>query len=1288
MKGRNLWKNSFIVVGCILLNILGRYLSDVFGLPLRLDFIGTFVAAYYGNAFTTILCASLGSLFFWPWNPPAPGYAVVSSLLALSARFCVKRGYAGRLSTTVATGFWLGVLRTLLTVPLNLFFLEGHCGNMWGDALYSMLEWRGSRPLLCAFSAEALISLIDMQLCAYFAYAMIHGILSGKKCAKGLLPFLVVCLFLIPGESASAHVSVQMENYVGKILNSSNGMISSEANVIEEMPDGTIWIGSYAGLTRYDGRQTRFITEGGISSVTAMYVDTKGRMWIGTNDNGVVRYEEDEFHFLKTRDGLPVNSIRCFAEAQDGSMFVGTTDRLCRITTEDAIEIVSEKYTYVTSLAIQDGYLFGVDNKGKLFAMTLEGEEVPIREDFSKVFFNCVEETRYGIAAGTSGHKIYMLEKGEDGVEISEQVMVSITDIISMEEGRDGRLWVCAGEGFGYVNQQGCFEKMYHEGFDSSFEWIHEDYQGNIWLASSRYGVLKLSRSGLGDVFSNAGLDARVVNAVTEYEWCLYCGTDSGLVIIDTNDNKEKKNKLTQMLDGVRIRSLMVDSQNVLWISSYSDYGLISYDSNGNITTYNMENNHTTSNRFRCILETTDRTIVAGTADGINFIRDGKVENIITAEDGLQNSQILCLVQDKSGVIYACSDGAGIYLIQDGKIIGNYCTEDGLTSDVVLRMVPYRDRFFIVTSNALCILENGTIHKLASFPYFNNYDIVIREEEAFVLSSAGIYRVNAEQLAADAVESYELYNVNQGLTSGLTANSWNFLDEDNTLYFCGNSGVISFQSGREVSDVPVKYGIAGISCDGVEIYPRDGVYEIPADAKLISVEAAVMNYTLSDIGVRMFVEGTDSDLSIQPFQLLEPLQLANLTHGEYVLHLQLYNDEQKMISESVYHLNKQAQVWEDTGFRIYLIFAVIEIIVFLTWNFILMVNNSKRKEELEHQRRELQEQVSIQTAEIRNQQEKTNRLFMDTVIALSDAVDAKDRYTSGHSKRVACVAMCLAERLGKSGEEQDEIYFAGLLHDIGKIGIPREIINKPGKLTLEEREIINIHPVTGFHILKGISEVPAIAVAARFHHERYDGTGYPNGLKGEDIPEIARIIGVADTYDAMASNRSYRKRLPKEVIVEEMKRVRGAQLDPVITDAMLDLLSEGVETAFAQQEDMVNDVLIINGDAEETRMIREALQEEDGNRVLSAADGAMALKILATERVDLVCLDMDTPGLDGYEMLKRIKENHDIPVVFMAKSAKSEELKQAKEYGVNDYLTKPLSRTILKEVVYSCSKSL
>lgn len=1294
MKGRNLWKSCCVVAICILINIIGKFLSDIFRLPIRFDFIGTFLTAYYGNVFLTVLCVLFGNLFFWPWSIMAPGYAVASIPVAVLARFCVKKGYAGRLSTAVISGFWLGVTRTILTASVNFIFHGGECGNIWGDALFHMLEWRGSHPFLCALSAEAMISLIDMQLCAYFSYVIIHVFLSGitdekkKKAAVAILPVLLAGLSLLPAETVRAHESVEQENYVGKVFNSSNGMISSEANVIEEMPDGTIWIGSYAGLTRYDGRQLRFITEGGISSVTAMYVDTVGRMWIGTNDNGIVRYEENSFSYLGMPDGLPVNSIRCFAEAENGTMFVGTTDKLCRVTSDDTVEIVSDSYSYVISLAVYDGYLFGVDNKGRLFAMTFDGKEVPIRGDFGKSYFNSVEKTQNGIAAGTSGHTIFILKTGEGGIEISNRLTVSMTDVVSMEEGQDGRLWVCAEEGFGYLDSKGHFEKQYFEGFDASFEWIHEDYQGNIWLASSRYGVLKLSRSELGDVFSNAGLDARVVNAVTEYEWSLYCGTDSGLVIIDTNSDREKRNKLTQMLDGMRVRSLMVDSENVLWICSYGEYGLLSCDAYGNISWYNMENSGTTSNRFRCLLETADKTIVAGTADGINFIQNGEVVGTLTSEDGLRNSQILCLVQGKDGIIYACSDGAGIYLIRDGKIVGNYSTSDGLTSDVVLRMIPYGDGYFIVTSNALCMLENGSIRKLSSFPYFNNYDIMIRGDDAFVASSAGIYRVNVEQLAADQVIGYELYNVNQGLTSGLTANSWNYLDADDTLYFCVNTGVISFRGNREGKNVPVKYGISGISCDGKDIYPRDGIYDIPADTKLISVETAVMNYALSDIGVKLFLEGMEREGGVQSFRTMEPFQIANLMHGEYVLHLQLYNDEQELISESVYRLNKQAQVWEDPGFLVYLSFVILEIIVFLTWNIIRMINNARQKEQLERQRQELQNQVSIQTAEIRHQQEKTNRLFMDTVIALSDAVDAKDRYTSGHSKRVACVAMCLAERLGKSGEEQDEIYFAGLLHDIGKIGIPREIINKPGKLTDEERDIINIHPVTGFHILKGISEVPKIAVAARFHHERYDGKGYPNGLKGEDIPEIARIIGVADTYDAMASNRSYRKKLPKEVIIEELKRVRGSQLDPVVTDAMLELLAEGVETAFAQQEDMVNDVLIIDGSEAETELIRDALQEEGDNRVLVASNGKDALKILTEKRVDLVCLDMDTPGLDGYEILKKIKDIHDIPVVLMSQSANFEELYQARERGVNDYLTKPLSRTILKEVVYSCSKSL
>ena len=130
------------------------------------------------------------------------------------------------------------------------------------------------------------------------------------------------------------------------------------------------------------------------------------------------------------------------------------------------------------------------------------------------------------------------------------------------------------------------------------------------------------------------------------------------------------------------------------------------------------------------------------------------------------------------------------------------------------------------------------------------------------------------------------------------------------------------------------------------------------------------------------------------------------------------------------------------------------------------------------------------------------------------------------------------------------------MHDIGKIGIPNEIINKTGKLTDEEYEIIKTHPSIGGDILSNISEIPNIAIGARWHHERYDGKGYPDGLKGKNIPELARIIGVADAYDAMTSKRSYRDVLSQEIVRLEIKKGKGTQFDPVFAEIMLEMIDE------------------------------------------------------------------------------------------------------------------------------------
>ena len=215
--------------------------------------------------------------------------------------------------------------------------------------------------------------------------------------------------------------------------------------------------------------------------------------------------------------------------------------------------------------------------------------------------------------------------------------------------------------------------------------------------------------------------------------------------------------------------------------------------------------------------------------------------------------------------------------------------------------------------------------------------------------------------------------------------------------------------------------------------------------------------------------------------------------------------------------------------------------------------------ELYHYQQSLQQEVDKKTAELIESNRKITNLSTQVMMALASAIDAKDTYTNGHSVRVANYSRELARRMKKSSQEINEIYYIGLMHDIGKIGIPSAIITKPGKLTEEEFAIIKSHPTIGSEILENISELPEISIGARWHHERYDGKGYPDGLKGDDISEIARIISVADAYDAMTSRRSYRDMLPQDVVKAEIEKGIGTQFDPVIATYMINMIEEDSE---------------------------------------------------------------------------------------------------------------------------------
>lgn len=357
--------------------------------------------------------------------------------------------------------------------------------------------------------------------------------------------------------------------------------------------------------------------------------------------------------------------------------------------------------------------------------------------------------------------------------------------------------------------------------------------------------------------------------------------------------------------------------------------------------------------------------------------------------------------------------------------------------------------------------------------------------------------------------------------------------------------------------------------------------------------------------------------------------------------------------------------------------------LFMVWMHVHKIVEGSQEEELD-KKRLLEREVERKTRELREIQEHTETMLSETIEALSNAVDAKDRYTSGHSRRVAEYACTLAERMGLDEAEKKQIYVAGLLHDVGKIRIPDEIINKAGKLTEEEFNYIKLHTIVGNHILKEISSIEEISAGAKYHHERYDGKGYPNGLEGENIPQIARIIGVADAYDAMASNRSYRKALPQYLVREEIVKGKGTQFDPVIAEHMIALIDEDKDYQMKQTDSLQRTILVVDDEPVSIKIVEYILKDEPMYTILYSYEGHEALKLLEEERIDLLLLDIEMPDMDGFEVMEEVrKRNIDVAAAFMSADRDFETIERANALGVSDYLTKPFLPIELKEVVHS-----
>ncbi len=970
--------------------------------------------------------------------------------------------------------------------------------------------------------------------------------MSSRSLKALALTVLLAVMNVLPVFGAvQDNIAGKNAGYMAVLYDSTSGLPTSEANAIAQTRDGFIWIGGYSGLIRYDGTTfDRFDASTGISSVVSLFVDSSDRLWVGTNDSGAAVYQNGEFKFFTRKDGLRSSSIRSIEEDVEGNIIIATTQGIAAIDKDMKLHAINDAQLneeYVCELRS--------DHNGVIYGETLSGAIFSIEDKRITAFYS-PNTLGLGVIAsispdferpgwvylGTEERKIIHADMA-GGMSSYTEYSVAPEENINCIMPNNGLVWICADNGIGYLDGDHKYYSLDSIPLNNSIDNMIVDYEGNMWFASSRQGVMKIVENDFADINAMAGLPPMVVNSTCIYEGFLYIGTDSGLYILDRNFSTQN-NVLTDLLDGIRIRAIKTDSKGNLWLATYSDNGLVRMDASGTCTFFN-EDKGLNSNRVRTMEELSDGTLAVATSGGVNLINGNEITASYDSDNGINNTEILSLAEGDEGELYMGSDGDGIYVLK-GKSLTRIGVDDGLTSEVILRIKkdPVRGGFWLITSNSIVYMKDGKIDTIGNFPYSNNFDIYFADNgEMWILSSDGIYVVDGDEMVANGEIEYTHYDTSGGLPCIATANSRSCLTGDGILYISGGTGVCSVninESSRTQKDILL--AIPSVEADGTGYPVSGGEVTIPANVGRVIIGCHVLTYELKNPKVSYFLSGSDREPIETDKQSMREVVYTNLKGGKHTFTLNAEDPlTGEILNSTVITINKTRAYYESPAFMVLIVLLSLLLVGAIVWFYF-----KARLKRLERKR------------------EEDRRLIAQLSRTFAKCIDIKDTYTNGHSFRVAAYTKMIAGKIGCSDEEIEQYYNIALLHDLGKIGIPDKILNKPEALDDEEYKIMKTHAQKGLEILSDFEKIePELAYGAGYHHERYDGKGYPKGLKGDEIPKVAQIIAVADTFDAMYSTRPYRKQLPLETVMEEIQRIAGAQLNPELVEAFVQIYKEG-----------------------------------------------------------------------------------------------------------------------------------
>lgn len=998
-----------------------------------------------------------------------------------------------------------------------------------------------------------------------------------NRCLCFLLSFLLLLpAFTVSGQEA--HAASYMSNKTEIPVN----LEVSGAEALCQTQDGYVWIAQYSGLTRYDAKE--FITYKNFefdgqrySIINVRALAAKGNtLYIGTSEHVFV-YADNQFRPLSLPPCVIVdillderNDLLYICTQDKGGIVYnlesdlfapipGTSGKSIR---DIALGAKSGDYYYQTDEGVFDKNGNVILAQPRLLEIYSYGSTLYMAEDNGIIH-------RYDMKSGS------MLDAFIVPDQVNKILYSAKDKILFVACEKDGIYCVDFSTDKPHITLAGDLDNK------SQLVDLMIDYEGNLWVAShyiGASGVSIITKNALSELLYDdpvwqslnppPAFD-RNVYAVEKYDDILYIVAASRIYRYDLSRNEIlPDNKLMQAID--EYAELKTQNGRAAGDSNFtftyapkdvevfkdkiyfavSSIGLVEYDpKTEQVVIYDQSyiaDHHdklvgapdlTLTNAIRS-MRAFDDTLVLGYSRGV-MLFDGTDFSIMNI-----GSNVLYINKTKDGQILI-DRTQGLFVIDDDfSSVTEIPTEKTITGNRLKFLVDGDDLYYTLNSRLfrLNTASDDAVSEEIVIPYIKGSIVELakvryggqdgKEDYKYVIGSQTQLYI-ADSLDGDRLTDYVSYDSTNGLQP-IIANTSGYYDESEQKYYLQSTNglfVYDFNLTRDVPP-PVRIAVSSVDQDGTHYYGES--IHVAKDVYRVAFNLSILGFRPNN-GYTIFykLNGIDNDFTAFP-DSTRSIYYTNLAGGSYDFEVYVTDEYGQESNRIQIHLEKEKKIYEYWWFWAVLAVITAGLVFLLAALFVRYKTRQSLKRQLEYK-----------------------NITLESIQAIARTIDAKDEYTNGHSIRVGFYSKVIAENMGMSADEVDNIYYIALLHDIGKIAIPDSILNKPGRLTDQEFEVMKSHTTRGAAILRGISTIPQICEGAKSHHEKYDGSGYPEGISGEDIPFVARIICCADCFDAMASKRVYKDSFSLEIIINEFKRCAGTQFDPQIAQVVIDLISSG-----------------------------------------------------------------------------------------------------------------------------------